>query len=185
MAKLPKTLYHASYAVVDKISLLKCRDGLDFGKGFYTTDDYNQAKSFVKNAIKKGKSIGAIAKNIAYGYINIFELVSADDLNIYKFADADAKWLHYVASNRSDSLFSSENKKLNGYDLLIGKIANDKTAETLNNYVSEAYGTPGDKTVDDFTIKRLMTNVLKDQYCFKTNAAIKHLKYLKSDKIYV
>ena len=36
---------------------------------------------------------------------------------------------------------------------------------------------------DDFCIKRLLPNKLKNQYCFKTKAAIECLKFVESEKI--
>ncbi|MDD7450602.1 MAG: DUF3990 domain-containing protein [Treponema sp.] len=46
-------LYHGSYCVIEKISLSKCAQGKDFGKGFYLTSDYSQASKFVKTSIAK------------------------------------------------------------------------------------------------------------------------------------
>lgn len=46
-------LYHRSYCVIEKISLSKCAQGKDFGKGFYLTSDYSQASKFVKTSIAK------------------------------------------------------------------------------------------------------------------------------------
>ncbi|NGM18108.1 DUF3990 domain-containing protein [Eggerthellaceae bacterium zg-893] len=40
-------LYHGSYADVREIDLERCAPGKDFGRGFYLTTDYDQAKSFV------------------------------------------------------------------------------------------------------------------------------------------
>ena len=38
---------------------------------------------------------------------------------------------------------------------------------------------------DDFCIKQLSPNKLKDQYCFKTEAAIACLKFVESEKIWL
>ena len=43
--------------------------------------------------------------------------------------------------------------------------------------------TAGDKVADDFCIRQLLPNKLKDQYCFKTEAAIECLKFVKGEKI--
>ena len=48
-----------------------------------------------------------------------------------------------------------------------------------------AFGTAGDKEADDFCIRQLLPNKLKDQYCFKTEAAIKCLKFVKGEKIWL
>lgn len=38
---------------------------------------------------------------------------------------------------------------------------------------------------DDFCIRQLLPNKLKDQYCFKTESAIKCLKFVKGEKIWL
>ena len=48
---------------------------------------------------------------------------------------------------------------------------------TLTAYLAGAFGTAGDKVADDFCIRQLLPNKLKDQYCFKTEAAIECLKF--------
>ena len=48
-------------------------------------------------------------------------------------------------------------------------------AGILFNYIQGS----GDKEADDFCIRQLLPNKLKDQYCFKTEAAIKCLKFVK------
>ena len=66
-----------------------------------------------------------------------------------------------------------------------GKIADDATNATLTAYLAGAFGTAGDKEADDFCIKQLLPNKLKDQYCFKTEAAIECLKFVKGEKIWL
>ena len=45
-------LYHGSYAPIHEIDLSMCASGKDFGKGFYLTDDLEQAKGFIKNSLR-------------------------------------------------------------------------------------------------------------------------------------
>ena len=47
------------------------------------------------------------------------------------------------------------------------------------------FGTAGDKEADDFCIRQLLPNKLKDQYCFKTESAIECLKFVKGEKIWL
>ncbi|MBU5479681.1 DUF3990 domain-containing protein [Blautia sp. MSJ-19] len=66
-----------------------------------------------------------------------------------------------------------------------GKIADDATNATLTAYLAGAFGTAGDEEADDFCIRQLLPNKLKDQYCFKTEAAIDCLKFVKGEKIWL
>lgn len=43
----------------------------------------------------------------------------------------------------------------------------------------------GSKEADDFCIKQLLPNKLKDQYCFKTTAALDCLHFVESEKIWL
>ena len=71
------------------------------------------------------------------------------------------------------------------YDIIAGKIADDATNATLTAYLAGAFGTAGDQEADDFCIKQLLPNKLKDQYCFKTESAIECLKFVKGEKIWL
>ena len=71
------------------------------------------------------------------------------------------------------------------YDIIAGKIADDATNATLTAYLAGAFGTAGDKEADDFCIRQLLPNKLKDQYCFKTESAIRCLKFVKGEKIWL
>ena len=72
-------LYHGTNIEIDEIDLDKCRPYKDFGKGFYTTELYEQAEKMARRVSR------------IYGgspVINIYEaddnFMSANDLNICK-----------------------------------------------------------------------------------------------------
>ena len=45
-------LYHGSNIIVDSPKLLKVQRSLDFGKGFYTTRDFEQAKKWAERSTR-------------------------------------------------------------------------------------------------------------------------------------
>lgn len=57
MIQLPKNgiLYHGSYLEISNIDMTYCTYGLDFGKGFYLTSSYQQAKSYVPASVRKAR----------------------------------------------------------------------------------------------------------------------------------
>ena len=64
-----------------------------------------------------------------------------------------------------------------------GKIADDQTARTLQIYISgEGAGEPGTPKADKETIEKLLPNRLKDQFCFRTQDAVEHLEFIRSDR---
>ena len=173
-------LYHASYTEIKEISLAKCSKGKDFGHGFYLTSDFEQAQDFVKSSVARAKVGKMIGENQDYGYVNVYEISSLVGINEFDFQEADKNWLHYVSGNRSRKFFADEVKALEHFNVIGGKIANDQTATTLNLYIGYGYGEPGNSETDDFCIKKLLPNRLKDQYCFKDEASVKALKFIKS-----
>ena len=53
-------LYHGSYVEVSNPDLSYSRENLDFGKGFYTTTDFEQAKKWAQNKKRIEKSENSI-----------------------------------------------------------------------------------------------------------------------------
>ena len=178
-------LYHGSYCIVDKIDLSKCHYGKDFGKGFYLTTSYEQAKKFVKLSVKNAFNIGRLEEAREFGYINSYELCFYERINEYDFQEADVEWLHFVAGNRSQELFGDLIKEFEKYNVIGGKIANDRTAATLNQYLNGTFGTPGDKAADDIAISLLLPNRLENQYCIRNADAIGCLRFQKAEEVRV
>lgn len=172
-------LYHASYKIVDEIDFNLCRDGLDFGKGFYLTTSKEQAERFVKNSVKRART-NNIIKNQKYGFVNAFLYVENTDLNVKLFENESREWLHFIAYNRNKINGLDVDKKK--YDIIGGKIANDFTARTIGIYVSGGYGEVGSKSADEIAIKMLLPNKLKDQYCFLTKKSLNNIIYKESYK---
>ena len=88
-----------------------------------------------------------------------------------------------MAANRKKDLFPQLIKKYSTIDILGGKIADDQTARTLQRYISGAdFGVPGTPEADREAIKKLLPNRLQDQFCFRTQDAIDHLEFIRSDR---
>ena len=183
MLALPEglVLYHGSYALVENIDLNRCAPGKDFGRGFYLTTDYDQARSFVALSARKHKA--DTGEDIQGGYVSSFKVVSPHMLQFHAFEDADEDWLHFVAANRRSDLFPHLLPQYRNRDVIAGKIANDQTARTLQLYVSEAFGEPGTDSADRLAIAALMPNRLSDQYCFRTPKSIRCLAFEGSDYV--
>ena len=176
-------LYHGSYCEVKEPDLGKCAKRKDFGQGFYVTTSKEQAESFLRTSIAKAMAGGKIDKDQTYGYISTFELKLSRQLQTHIFEKADIDWLHCIAAHRKKKLFTEVECEMEKYDVIAGKIADDATNATLTAYLAGAFGTAGGKEADDFCIRQLLPNKLKDQYCFKTEAAVECLKFLEGEKI--
>lgn len=154
-------LYHGSNIEVSKPQILESDRRLDFGKGFYLTSSYEQAKRLAELTVKRrgtGKESVSVFK---------FDDTSVSDLKILHFTQAQKEWLEYVTMNRKNQTISNYD-----YDIVIGPVANDKTMPVISLYFSGIYDI-------EETIKRLMPQKLCDQYTFRTEKAIKKLKFVE------
>lgn len=173
-------LYHSSYTSIDEIDLGKCARGRDFGQGFYLTSSYEQARNFVPLSIKKHRAENpSDSSNI--GFISTYRMELRPDLRIHALPEADTDWLHFVAANRRGGLFPELVDSYKDFDVIVGKIANDRTARTLQLYVSGAFKEPGTPEADNIAIALLLPNRLEDQYCFLTSKAISCLSFEGSE----
>ena len=97
-------LYHGSYAEIKDIQLSECASGKDFGKGFYLTTAYDQAKKFVRLSVKWNKTLGKIDEDTNIGFVNVYKVISLENINAHYFEGADVNWLHFVVGNRDNNL---------------------------------------------------------------------------------
>ena len=95
-------LYHGSNVVVEQPMLIEQNRFLDFGYGFYTTTNIEQAESFAKKVV---------ARRGGKPFVNVYELdesVKADLLKVKKFSSADEEWLDFVSAHRNGT-YEGEN----------------------------------------------------------------------------
>lgn len=153
-------LYHGSNVEVRNPRLLKIQRELDFGKGFYTTSDIEQAKNWAKRTARiRGKGTPCVT---VY-HLNDEELMA---LHVCRFVGPDRDWLDFVAANRKGTAAPDE------WDVITGPVADDQTFQTVVLYL--------DGYLDaDAAIKRLLPQKLKDQYTFKTEKAIALLQCIE------
>ena len=157
-------LYHGSNLEVREPHLLKIQRDLDFGKGFYTTSDFDQAMSWAK---RTARIRGAGNPCVSCYEINAAELRS---LKTLRFEKADQRWLDFISANRKGTA------PQNNWDLVIGPVANDQTFPTILLYL--------DGFIDaESAIKRLLTQKLKDQYTFKSESAISLLEFIEAKPV--
>lgn len=176
-------LYHGSYCIVDNIDLSKCQRGKDFGRGFYLTTSYEQAKKFVRLSVKNAVNIGILKEEIQTGFVNSYRFEQKNIIYEFDFREADVDWLHFVAGNRDKELFRELIDEFSKYNVVGGKVANDRTAATLSQYVNGTFGIPGDKDADEIAIKLLLPNRLENQYCFRNEEAISCLRFQNAEEV--
>jgi len=156
-------VYHGSYTTVSEPKIIAPVRLLDFGAGFYTTTDKEQAIKFTGKFVGLGKS----------RIVNIYEYNETEarnTLSVLEFTAADTKWLRYVVANRSGA------GKDNDFDIVTGPVANDKVYEVVDGFELGDYS-------EDEAIRRLLTFRLTDQVVFKTQKSLLFIKYVGMNQI--
>lgn len=150
-------VYHGSTQVVTSPDLSHSRDKIDFGRGFYTTEDKFMAKKWASN------------KNNAI--INEYEL-DTTELNIVKLG-LSKNWLNFVASNCG---YSEQKYDISNVDIIIGPTADDKLFATLEKYFD------GDISAEQ-AIRYLNIANHSEQIVLISDKVISQLKFNKYEQL--
>lgn len=177
-------LYHGSYCEVQNPDLSKCARYKDFGQGFYLTSSKSQAQSFAK--ISTSKAIGRnLIQPQRFGVISTYIFTAEPELDIRDYPSADADWLHCVIGHRRNRYFRDIVEKLKIFDVVSGKIANDNTNATIIAYLDGLYGEVGSESADQICISLLLPERLQDQFCFRTEKALRALSFERSERVWL
>lgn len=153
-------VYHGSNIVVEKPVLLSPKRTLDFGPGFYTTTNKEQAISFAQKVMLRNDSN---TKAVSMYEIDYDEMEHI--LDVLKFTSPSGKWLDFVFANRQGIY---EGKQ---YDIVYGAVADDTIYRVFGLYEA------GLLTREE-TLKRLKISKLYDQVTFCTEKALSHLQFI-------
>ena len=157
-------LYHGSTVAVRKPSLRPGRPNADFGKGFYTTSNYEQAVRWAHIKKEREDSLRAI--------VSVYEfddtLLDCYNLNIRRFNGADEPWLYFVTDCRKS--------RKHDYDLVQGQVANDKVFTTVNLFESGVLSAKA-------AILQLKAYKTYDQLSFHTQKVIELLNFVEAFKV--
>lgn len=100
-------LYHGSNVVVEQPKLIRQNRYLDFGFGFYTTTNRDQAVNFAQKVTDRRKT-GAATLNI----YSVEEAVAFKECSLLRFDSPDAAWLDFVAEYKEQTLAALKIRKL-------------------------------------------------------------------------
>lgn len=158
-------LYHGSTEFVDKPEIREGEVCLDFGVGFYTTTSFEQAERWARIKMRR--------KNVDIGYVSVYEFDvenAKEDLIIKRFERADEEWLSFVVNNRKGGLIDSKT------DMHIGPVADDNVYQSIRLFETGAYDA-------EYTVKKLKTEVLHDQWTLHTKEILKYLSFVEAKEV--
>lgn len=154
-------LYHGSVVEVRKPSLRYGRKKTDFGRGFYTTTQSEQAENWSKIKQDRAKT----PKRVVSVYEFDESLLTDPNIRIREFHGVDEAWLNFVVDSRKGLKHD--------YDLVFGPVANDKVFTTVNLYESGVLDAPA-------AIAQLKAYKTYDQLSFHTSKVIRALKFVEA-----
>lgn len=153
-------IYHGSNLVVEEPKLITQNRFLDFGYGFYTTTNKDQAISFAEKVYKR--------KNEGKKQVSIYDIDTEllfKECSVLKFESANEAWLDFVSDNRSGNYDGAI------YDVVYGPVADDDVYTTFTLY--QAGALTKEQTLETLKIKKLY-----DQMVFTSEKALSFLKFV-------
>ena len=156
-------LYHGSNTSFDQIDLTKSLPNKDFGKGFYLSDNYEQAEEMAKfKVVISGGNV------IVQSYHTEDSILNDDSLKIKIFKEYTKEWAEFILANRNNH----SDMPIHDYDIVYGPIANDKVGVQIRKYKD------GSINFEEFLHRLQYMKGITFQYFFGTEKAIKKLRKL-------
>ena len=156
-------LYHGSNTSFDQIDLTKSLPNKDFGKGFYLSDNYEQAEEMAKfKVVISGGNV------IVQSYHIEDSVLDDDSLKIKIFKEYTKEWAEFILVNRNNN----SEVPAHDYDIVYGPIANDKVGMQIRKYKD------GTINFEEFLHRLQYMKGITFQYFFGTDKAIKKLRKL-------
>jgi len=153
-------LYHGSNLSVEKPRLIHQNRFLDFGYGFYTTTNKQQAIGFAEKV--------ALRRKEGEKTVSIYEIdedKAFAECSVLQFDEPNEAWLDFVAENRSGNYDGEQ------YDFVYGPVANDDVYATFTLYTAGVLSK--EQTLEALKIKKLY-----NQLVLGTEKALGYLKFV-------
>lgn len=158
-------VYHGSNVIVEHPKLINQIRTLDFGAGFYTTTNKQQAINFAGKVMTRTKT------NTQFVNQYEFNIEKAEkEINILKFDAPDENWLQFVFQNRKGNYSGTK------YDIVYGPVANDDIYQTFALYEAQVLNIV--QTLDLLKIKKVY-----NQITFVSEQSLSYLIYAGSINI--
>ena len=159
-------IYHGSYTKVEIPEIRKPNRHHDFGIGFYTTTNEDQAEKYAIIVYNREGGTPTVS-SYEFDYDK-----AAQDLKIKTFTSSDGEWFDFVCDKRMGKYSGEE------YDIIYGPVADDQV------YLCFAGFLAGTSTREE-TLKKLNNNNLYNQFTFCNEKALAYIKFVSSKEVAV
>jgi len=158
-------IYHSSTIGVEAPKILKSERMLDFGEGFYTTSNREQADRWAEIVAAKRKTIARVITEYE------FDIDAAKkELVVISFDKPDDEWLEFVCQNRSGRIPPEP------YDIATGPVANDQVYTVVVLYEQGVLSR-------EAAIMELKVRELYNQILFHTEKSLNYCRYIRHTEI--
>ena len=157
-------IYHGSYAAVEKPEIRVPNRHHDFGVGFYTTTNEEQAIKYSKIVVYREGGVPTVS-SYEFDYEQ-----ARKELKIKVFDSPNEAWFDFVCARRMGRYKGEE------YDIIYGPVANDQV------YLCFAGFLAGTSTREE-TLKKLKTNRLYNQFTFCNERALTYIRFVSSMEV--
>lgn len=154
-------LYHGSTVNIEQIDLEKSRPNKDFGRGFYLSDDEQQAWR-----MGEFKALTDGGEPVMNTYLFDEEELTSGNLRTLCFSAYTKEWAEFIFLNRNNK----SNAPAHNYDIVYGPIANDRVGVQIGKYEA------GDISLEQFLENLKYMKGITFQYFFGTERAISKLQ---------
>jgi hypothetical protein len=153
-------LYHGSTVNIERIDLQKSRPNKDFGRGFYLSEDRQQAWRMGEfKALTEGGS------PVVNTYLFDETVLTSGELRVLTFEGYTREWADFIFLNRNNRSATPAHQ----YDIVYGPIANDRVGVQIGKYEA------GDISLNQFLENLKYMKGVTFQYFFGTERALAKL----------
>ena len=161
-------LYHGSKTAIPNPLAHVGRPELDFGPGFYLTNDRQQAIDWANTVASRKPHQKAILNTYRF---DIDAFLAETKYQLKQFPQYDIQWLDFIALSRKGQ------QPWKGFDWIEGGIANDSVISTVDAYID------GTMTAEA-AMGKLIKEELRHQVCIANQQIIdNHLTFVEATDV--
>ncbi len=160
-------LFHGSTVEVVRPQIIVSDIGRDFGPAFYTTGIKTQSERWAVRRARFARKGGREETPAVVSVYEFDEVAALSELKCKRFSGVSMEWLDMVVACRSRLSYR------HGYDLMFGKVANDKVGETVSYVVAGVMP-------KEMAIEQLKFQQINDQIAFCTPESLRFLRFVRS-----
>lgn len=149
-------LFHGATTIIREPLTHVGRSDLDFGPGFYLTNDREQAVKWAQTKAGRKKGLKAVLNVYCF---DVESFLSNTEFRQMLFPNYDIQWLDFIAASRKG------HQPWKDYDWIEGGIANDSIISTVDAYIDNAMSA-------EMAIGKLIKEDLKHQVCISNQLII-------------